>query len=122
MPKVIFRPNPTPPPFVPPPPTPTDNLLQITPYPFRADEEFYYKIFNLQQIEDHKLVEFQCHVSSSAEISTIGYLSIDGSPIVTEGVSDINHPSSDLESFSIKVTKNDNSTYRIPLTLVQSHP
>ena len=40
MPKIMFRPNPTPPPFVPPTPVPTDNLLQITPYPFEADEEF----------------------------------------------------------------------------------
>ena len=48
MPKIMYRPNPTPPPFVPPvPPVPTEPYVTISPYPFGSDEPINCRIFNV---------------------------------------------------------------------------
>lgn len=118
MPKIIFRPNPTPPPFPPPGPVYPANSLKITPYPFESGEKCHFEIFNLQQIDDHKKVLLECYVPSEGGASTIYDLSIDGSPIVTSFATSIDFESADISSFFVEVTKNDDSTYTIPLTLV----
>ena len=38
MPKIIFRPEPSPPPFVPPTPPPATASINMNPYPFSIDE------------------------------------------------------------------------------------
>ena len=45
MPKIIFRPNPTPPPFDPPTPQPTVNLIRVNPYPW-IEYEYITAIFS----------------------------------------------------------------------------
>lgn len=54
MPKIIFRPNPTPPPFVPPtPPTPPEIQplhIKITPYPFDGGQTIQV-VANLQGLD-----------------------------------------------------------------------
>lgn len=47
MPKIIFRPAPTPPPFVPPTPPAIENSIHITPYPFDEDTAITIKLSNL---------------------------------------------------------------------------
>lgn len=47
MPKIMFRPAPTPPPFVPPTPPVIENSIQITPYPFNEDTAITIKLSNL---------------------------------------------------------------------------
>lgn len=45
MPKIMYRPNPVPPPFVPPTPPEYTNVVVITKYPFEANElvDVYFK-------------------------------------------------------------------------------
>ena len=118
MPKIIFRPNPTPPPFPPPGPVYPANSLKITPYPFESGDECYFEIFNLQQIDDHKNVILKCNVPSEGGSVEIFSMSIDGSPIITSFNGQIDFETADISSFFVEVTKNDDSTYEIPLTLV----
>lgn len=118
MPKIIFRPNPTPPPFPPPGPVYPANSLKITPYPFVMGQECQLKIFNLQEIDDHKTVDLKCNIPSEGGTSMIERLSYNGSPIETSIVADFPVDSPEISSYYIEVTKNDDSTYNIPLTLV----
>ena len=49
MPKIIYRPNPTPPPFVPPvPPVPSGPYMTIAPFPFDSNTPITSKIFNVE--------------------------------------------------------------------------
>ena len=49
MPKIMYRPNPTPPPFVPPvPPVPTGPYMTISPFPFDSNTPVTSKIFNVE--------------------------------------------------------------------------
>lgn len=58
MPKIMYRPNPVPPPFVPPtPPAPVPSV-SINPYPFEADEEIIATFENVIVPESANLVEF----------------------------------------------------------------
>lgn len=118
MPKIIFRPNPTPPPFPPPGPVYPANSLKITPYPFNEGEECRFDIFNLQEIDDHKKVDLFATIPSEGGAYSIDNLSTDGSPIIKSVVTDLYVDSTLISNYYIEVTKNDDSTYTIPLTLV----
>jgi hypothetical protein len=47
MPKIMFRPAPTPPPFVPPTPPAIENSIHFTPYPFDEETAITIKLSNL---------------------------------------------------------------------------
>lgn len=47
MPKIIFRPNPTPPPFVPPTPPVQNPSVFFNPYPFEPDTPIHVVLTNL---------------------------------------------------------------------------
>ena len=48
MPKVMFRPNPTPPPFVPPTPPEPTNIVVLSKYPFEAYESVFVYFKNME--------------------------------------------------------------------------
>lgn len=48
MPKVTFRPNPTPPPFVPPEPLFPNDSIEFQPYPFSQDSNVYGVLHNIK--------------------------------------------------------------------------
>lgn len=118
MPKIIYRPNPTPPPFPPPGPVYPTNSLKITPYPFGSGDECKFEIFNLQEISDHKRVNLVCSLQSEEYTSVLENMSFNGSPIITSFEIIVDYDSTEISSYFVQVTKNDNSTYNIPLTLV----
>lgn len=118
MPKIIFRPNPTPPPFPPPGPVEPSNLLKITPYPFGPEDVCDVEIINLQEINDHKQVAFFINNPSVGGSMLLEVLSNDGSPIRTSFEAGMGFDSTEIVSYFIEVTKTDDSKYTIPLSLV----
>lgn len=48
MPKIMFRPNPTPPPFVPPTPPEPTNVIVFSKYPFEAQEPVFVYFENVE--------------------------------------------------------------------------
>lgn len=49
MPKIMYRPNPTPPPFVPPvPPAPTGPYVTMSPFPFEVNAEVLCTVHNVE--------------------------------------------------------------------------
>ena len=118
MPKIIFRPNPVPPPFPPPGPIYPSNSLKITPYPFEPITDCKCDIINLQEITDHKEVSLFLHLLEQEGKSSVQTLSSGGSPIETSFEAVMDYNSTEIDLFFIEVIKNDDSTYTIPLTLV----
>ena len=53
MPKVIFRPNPTPPPFVPPTPPIDEDSVKFNPSSFSEGQTINATVFNIVAIEEH---------------------------------------------------------------------
>lgn len=64
MPKIIFRPNPTPPPFVPPTPVPTENLVSISPYPFGDYDQITVVFSNIIIPTGYSFIDFDMHDSA----------------------------------------------------------
>lgn len=118
MPKIVYRPNPTPPPFPPPSPVYPANSLKITPYPFEAYNSCNFNIINLQEINDSKSVNLLYTRKTTGEEVTFEVLSLQGSTIKTSFEKIILDNSDNIVSFFVSVTPNEGKTYNIPLTLV----
>lgn len=56
MPKVIFRPNPIPPPFVPPTPPIDEDSVKFNPSSFSEGQTINATVFNIVAIEEHDSV------------------------------------------------------------------
>lgn len=80
MPKIIFRPNPTPPPFDPPTPPVQNPSVFFTPYPFETDELLHAVLTNLDLPEDINIVEVDGYVEAWNDWSSGSNIQISGSP------------------------------------------
>lgn len=118
MPKIIFRPNPVPPPFPPPEPVYPANSLKITPYPFDQFELCNFNIIKLQEINNFKRAILKYKKKSMGGDVIFNVLSTEGSPIITSFSKNINDSSTNIDYFYIEVAKNDDTLFQIPLNLV----
>ena len=118
MPKIMFRPNPVPPPFPPPEPVYPKNSLKITPYPFEENISCNFNIINLQEINDYIQVNFVYTRIKTGEEVILEILNSDGSTIKTSFEKIIFDSSKNIGSYFVSVVPNDYKTYNIPLELV----
>lgn len=58
MPKIMFRPNPTPPPFVPPTPPIDQDSVKFNPSSFSEGQTINATVFNISSPEDHDSICF----------------------------------------------------------------
>ena len=118
MPKIIFRPNPTPPPFPPPTPAPTENLVHITPYPFNSGDTLQVSLSNLQPFSGYLTVEFGFFSTSEGDIVVSDVIAQDGEPIPTNFEQYTGYPSNDVEYFVLNVVMQQGFDNFIRLNLV----
>lgn len=116
MPKIMFRPAPTPPPFVPPTPPAIENSIHFTPYPFDEETAITIKLSNLNvpqspgRYEVFGVDEFGEDAGFDA---TFAYNDIVQGEVIIQGYSGP-HSSLNLSSYIIVV----NDDLRVNLTLV----
>lgn len=73
MPKIMYRPNPTPPPFVPPvPPVPTDPYVTMSPFPFDNMTQVVCSIHNVKVDPSANNARLYVYNDKQAVIDAIG--------------------------------------------------
>lgn len=118
MPKIIFRPNPTPPPFVPPTPGPTENLTHISPYPFDQQQDLQVSLSNLQPISGYSSVEFGMYVESEGGYIIAGEIAQQDEPIPTNFTIITDYSSDEIEYFFLYVIMQSGVNSYVRLNLV----
>lgn len=103
MPKIMFRPNPTPPPFVPPTPGPTENLIHISPYPFDQQQNLQVSLSNLQPFSGYIVVEFGMYIESEGGIVIVDTIARQDEPIPTNFTFLTEYSSDEIEYFVLNV-------------------
>lgn len=77
MPKIIFRPAPTPPPFVPPTPVPTENIIHLNPRQFSYSDVVSCYFENLVNVPEHDVVEFRQYSEPNEEFYIYGSIDLE---------------------------------------------
>lgn len=118
MPKIMFRPAPTPPPFVPPGPAPTENLIHITPYPFEEQETIQVALSNLQSLPNYTIVEFGGFSKQEDDFVIFSSIAESGEPIPTNFSVTVYYPSIDIDYFILHVIDEQSVVTNVRLNLV----
>lgn len=118
MPKIIFRPNPTPPPFVPPTPPVIVNGVQITPYPFEESQIISCRLVNVTPPADFDSCEFCQLYDNSGQYITIADASDDEGHLMESFTAYPELSSSETFGFVLLFYKDFAEVQRIILTLV----
>lgn len=118
MPKIIFRPNPTPPPFVPPTPEPTENLVHINPYPFNEGDSLQVTLSNLAPFSGYIEVEFGMDVPDIGGFVSCGTIAQTGEPIPSNFSVFADCDSDEVENFVLNVIMQAGVSNIIRLNLI----
>ncbi len=118
MPKIMFRPNPTPPPFVPPTPVYPTNSIELSPFPFNAKQNVDACIHNLTLPSGYD--EYYLCYYVPAEDYHPRLVEIDYQPIIEEWSFSIyvEHDSTDISGIFVECDKGEEEPYYFPLTIV----
>ena len=84
MPKIIFRPNPTPPPFDPPTPPVQNPSVFFNPYPFEPDTPIHAVLTNLTLPSETNVFSFEGYVEQWQDVTALGTYQVSGSPSTIE--------------------------------------
>ena len=118
MPKIMFRPAPTPPPFVPPTPVPTENLIHINPYPFNEGDSLQVTLSNLAPFSGYIVVEFGMFVPYEGDVVIYGTIAQAGEPIPTNFNVDIDYSSEEIDYYVLNVIMQQGVNNFIRLNLI----
>lgn len=118
MPKIIFRPNPTPPPFVPPTPEPTENLVHINPYPFSYGDTLQVSLSNLAPFSGYIEVEFGMDIPGEGAFVSCGVIAQIGEPIPSNFSVFTDYNSNEVEYFALNVVMQEGASNFIRLNLI----
>lgn len=114
MPKIIFRPNPTPPPFVPPTPPEPTNIVVLSKYPFMADEPVFVYFDNVE-VPQNVMYSFEVYVNELQNWSTVWEfetsLPNESNPYEIY----FEHDSSEISGFRINCIEDEVSIKIVPL-------
>lgn len=118
MPKIIFRPNPTPPPFVPPTPVYPANSIKLSPFPFNAEQNVDACIYNLTLPSGYDTY-FLCYYVPAEDYYS-HMVEIDYETLIKEWSFSIyvEHDSTDISGFFVECNKDGEEPYNFPLTFV----
>lgn len=114
----MYRPNPVPPPFVPPTPVPTENLLSISPYPFEDFAQITVVFSEIDIPAGYLIVDFDMHDKVNDEWITCKEWETDPFELDTpyQVVSEI--PFDDCDGYSILFEFSETPSQRIVLNRI----